>query len=372
MTYPLRLVVVGAGHLGRIHARLAKELEGAELVAVVDPVRAAAELAASEAGAKAFTTLEDVGDRVDAAIVATPTVTHEEVCHKLLERGIHTLVEKPLTNSVPTSRDLVQAAEDNDCVLQVGHVERFNPAFEAARSRIGEAKYIEARRVGAHTFRSADIGVVHDLMIHDIDLLLSVVASPIADVQALGVSVLGDSEDIAQATIRFENGCIASLVASRVSLASERRWNVFTSTGFVGVDMQSCQVETVDVGQRLLDGFALSEAPAEDRPGLREQLFDGLMHHRRLDVRQLNAILEEQRDFVRSILESAKPSVDGHAAVAALQLAEQVLDSIATHQWDGTATGRVGPFALSSRDILRHPRLARPDEQTDVAQRKAG
>ena len=372
MTDPLRLAVVGAGHLGRIHARLATQLDGVELVGVVDPIPSAAKSTARETDTRPFTNLEDIWDGVDAAIVATPTVTHDDVSRKLLNHGIHALVEKPLTNSVATSRELVQTAEKKNLVLQVGHVERFNPAFEAARDRMGDVKYIEARRVGAHTFRSTDIGVVHDLMIHDIDLLLSIVPGPIADVQALGVSVLGDSEDIAQATIRFENGCIANLVASRVSLKSERSWNAFTSTGFVGFDMQSGQVETVDVGQRLRNGFVLSGSSIEERPQLREELFAGLMHHRRLDVPQVNAILEEQRDFLRSIRGSTKPRVDGSAAVAALQLAEQILSSIAAHQWDGSAMGRVGPFALSSHDVLPHPRLSCVDAPTESLTRKAG
>lgn len=373
MTRPLRLAVVGAGHLGKIHARLAADLDDVELVGIVDPVRDAADAAASEFQTVGFTRLAQILSLADAAIVATPTVTHEQISHTLFEQGIHALIEKPLTDNVAGGRNLVQAAEANGCVLQVGHVERFNPAFQVAQSHIHDAKFIEARRVGVHAFRSTDIGVVHDLMIHDIDLVLSLVPSQPVDVQAFGVSVLGDSEDIAQATIRFENGCIANLVASRVSLQAERRLNVFTPTAFVGVDLQSCQVDTVDTGDRLRDGFALSDIPPADRSGLKNELFSGLLNHHRPMVHEQNAILEEQRDFIRCIRTSSTPRVDGHAAVAALELAEQILNSIAVHEWDGTATGRVGPFGISSQqDILRDPRLVPADTGIDELRRKVG
>ena len=375
MTSPsqtLRLVVVGAGHLGKVHARLATNLSNVELVGVVDPVRAVAESAAASLGTAAFTQLDQVLDRVDAAIIATPTVTHEQVAHAMIDRGIHVLIEKPLTDNVAGGRELVRAAQARGCVLQVGHVERFNPAIEVAQSHVCDPKFIEARRVGVHAFRSTDIGVVHDLMIHDIDLVLAMTASHPVDVQAFGVSVLGDSEDMAQATIWFENGCIANLVASRVSLHAERRLNVFTPNGFVGVDMQAGKVETVDIGDRLRNGFALSDVGLEDRVGLRAELFDGLMHHQNREIHQQNAILEEQRDFVRCIRESTTPRVDGRAGVAALVLAEQVLQSIATHQWDASAVGRIGPFGLSAQDILSDPRLVPTTGEKGVARRKAG
>ena len=375
MNRPLRFVVVGAGHLGRIHAKLVASHDDIELVGVVDPVAASG--VAKEFGTLGFASLDEafpVLHRpdlvVDGAIVATPTVTHDSVAQRLLGNGIHVLVEKPITDDVETAQQLVKAAESARRVLQVGHVERFNPAVEVAQARIQDPKFIEARRLCRHTFRSTDVGVVHDLMIHDIDLVLSTVKSRPVDVQAFGVSVLGDSEDIAHATIRFENGCIANLVASRVSLEAERRLNVYMPIGFVGVDMQSGSVDNVSVGESLLKGFALSDVPSSERAGLREQLFDGLMNHDRPVVHEQNAILEEHRDFARCIRESAVPRVDGQAGLAALKVAQEILDCIESHEWDGNANGRIGPFGISSRNIIRDSRLV-PNVTKEI-NKKAG
>ena len=370
---PLRLVVVGAGHLGRIHAKLASsgELQAeAKLVGVVDPVPHVVAAVSDEFGVPGYSDLGDVAKDVDAAIVVTPTVTHAAIAEDLLAQGIHVFVEKPITDDVESARRLVKVAEDAGCILQVGHVERFNPAVEVAQKKIEDAKFIEARRLCRHTFRSTDVGVVHDLMIHDIDLVLSTVQSQPVDIQAFGVSVLGDSEDIAHATMYFENGCIANLVASRVSLETERRLNVFTPYGFFGIDMQNAAVDSVDVGQSLRNGFALSEVPLSERASLKDQLFDGLLTHDRPMVHEQNAILEEQRDFVRCIHDASTPRVDGHAGLAALEVAQQILDAIASHQWDGSASGRIGPFGICSPDIIRDPRLV--PSSAEYLQTKAG
>ncbi len=361
MTRPLRLIVVGTGHLGRIHARLARNDDAFELIGIVDASRDSMDTAATEFQVPGFADVDEALARlpapIDAAIVATPTVCHEDVATRLMTRGIHVLVEKPITEDVGTARGLVDLAERAGITLQVGHVERFNPAVEVAQSNITDPKFIEARRLSQHSFRSMDVGVVHDLMIHDIDLVLSTVQSDIEDVQSFGVSVLGDSEDIAHATLRFKNGCIASLVASRVSLETERRLNVFTPTGFTGVDMQSGVVDSVEIGQPLPLELSWTRIPPEQRSELQERLFQGLMNHHRPKVPEQNAILEEQRDFARCIRQSTIPRVDGRAGLAALEIAEQVLEGIASHQWDGTAVGRIGPFGIKPHDIIRDPRL---------------
>ena len=370
MTHPLPVAVVGAGHLGRIHARLLSTLADVELVGVVDPDPEARHAAAQETGVAAHASIDQLPAAVSAAVVATPTVNHPHVTCKLLERGIHVLVEKPLAASVPAARQIVDAASRHNRILAVGHVERFNPAVEIARQHTHDPKFIEARRVCPHSFRSTDIGVVHDLMIHDIDLLLSFVDSPTVCVNALGASVFGDSEDIAQAQIQFASGCIANVVASRVSLSAERCLNIFTPTGYVGVDMQERQVNVVSLGERLREGFSLAGIQPEERPALRDQLFNGLMHQQTPEVPDQNALLEELKDFVAAIRQQRAPRVDGRAALAALEVAAQVLDSIAAHRWDGSDHGRVGPFGLAPHEIIRDPRFVARDKVSE--RRKAG
>ncbi len=367
MTSPLSVIVVGAGHLGRIHARLLSSLADVQLVAVVDPDPEARATVTKEIGVAAHASLDQINGAFSAAVVATPTSIHQDVTSHLLECGIHVLVEKPLAQSVPAARKIVDAAARHNRVLQVGHVERFNPAMEVARARIREPKFIETRRVCPHSFRSTDIGVVHDLMIHDIDLLLSLIDTPLVRVDALGASVFGDSEDIAQAQLQFADGCVANLVASRVSLSVARTLNVFMPTGFVGVDMQTRQVDRVSLSEKLQGGFSLAGITADQRTGLRDQLFDGLMHHEKPVVPDQNALLEELKDFVGAIQEQRPPRVDGNAALRALEVAAEILDSIALHQWDGSDHGRVGALGLGHHQIIRDPRLV---ERDDVPRRR--
>ena len=362
MTRPLPVAVVGAGHLGRIHARLLSSLADVELVGVVDPYPEPRQSVATEVGTDAYETIEQIKTPISAAIIATPTAIHEEIALDLLGRGIHVFVEKPLAATVSAARRIDAKATAHQCTLQVGHVERFNPAVEIARQHTHDPKFIEVRRVCPHSFRSTDIGVVHDLMIHDIDLLLSIIDSPVVRVNALGASIFGDSEDIAQAQLQFASGCIANVVASRVSLSAERSMNIFMPTGYVGVDMQQRQVNVVKLGERIQEGFSLAEIRPEERLALRDQLFNGLMHQQKLEVPDQNALLEELKDFVGAINQQRAPRVDGRAAIAALEVAAQVLESIGAHQWDGRDNGRVGPFGLAPHEIIRDPRLVERDE----------
>ena len=215
LNQPVRIAVIGSGHLGRFHAKLAAASNDFELVAVADPVESSRNALADEVGTRPVADYHTLLDEIDAAVVATPTVTHRTIAGELLQAGIHCLVEKPLALNSAEASELVDLADSNKLVLQVGHVERFNPAFEAAGDALRDPKYITASRTSGYTFRSTDIGAVLDIMIHDIDLVLAVAQSQVADVTAMGVSVLGDHEDMATAQIRFESGCVAQ--ANRVT-----------------------------------------------------------------------------------------------------------------------------------------------------------
>src|ERR1700687_5044472 len=232
----LRVGVVGVGHLGKEHARILSTLEGVDLAGVVDVNAGQADAVALRCNAKAYSDYQSLLPHVDAAVIATPTMHHHAVAGAFLRRGIHLLVEKPLTPILAEAEELVDLARRNGAVLQTGHIERFNPAFEELQNRPLRPRFIMGHRLGVYTGRSSDIGAVLDLMIHDIDLTLAMVRAPRKTVEAIGVSVLGGQEDMAHARLTFANGCVADLAASRISLQPSRRMQIWASGGYVNVD----------------------------------------------------------------------------------------------------------------------------------------
>jgi len=362
-----KLGIIGAGHLGRIHARLARELAGAELVGVADPVARARDRVATECGTRPFANYLDLASRIDAAVVATPTSDHFQVATDLAARGVHMLVEKPMTSTVTQADRLLLQCRRNGVVLRVGHVERYNPALRDALPYLAGAKYIEAVRTSGYPFRSTDIGVVLDLMIHDLDIVLSLVHSDLHHVEALGVSVLGDQEDAAQARLTFENGSVVNLTASRVSYQAQRTMQIWTDRGFTALDFASRNVTHIvpspAVLRREFDERVLS---AHEQAHLKEHLFDDLLVKQSHLAAPANAIALEQRDFIDSIRSGREIGVTGQQGRAALAIAERVTESIARHAWDGQRTGgRSGPLAVRS---------IAPDPQRDapVRRRRAG
>ncbi len=233
----LRMGVVGVGHLGKEHARILSTLPDVELVGVADPHAAQAESVALRCNTRAYPGHLPLVPLVDAAVIAAPTFAHHAIASDFLSRGVPVLVEKPLTVDPAQADELVALAERRGLVLQVGHIERFNPAFEAMQRLPLQPKYIHSERCGGFTGRSTDVGVVHDLMIHDLDLIQALVRSPVRSVEALGAVVLGGCEDLAQARIVFADGCVADVRASRVHPTAARRMQVWAPEGFVGADL---------------------------------------------------------------------------------------------------------------------------------------
>ncbi len=368
----LRLAVIGAGHLGRFHARLAKDLSAANLVGVADISRTAREDVAAEADTQPVADYRELIGKIDAAIIAAPTRFHHAIGMELASHGVHLLIEKPLAMNVAEADDLVEAARSRDLILQVGHVERFNPALTAILADLDEPKYIEAVRTSAYPFRSTDIGVVLDLMIHDLDVALSIVRSPVRNVEALGVSILGRFEDAAQARVVFENGCVANFTASRASFVPRRQMQVWTPQGFALVDFATGQSTLVHPNDAILarqfDADALAD---EEKSHLKEHLFDEVLARQTVEADQTNAIADEQRDFVESILEQGCPRVAGQQGRDAIALAEQILSQIAKHPWDGDASGRVGPLAMPDAAILR-PEHWQHDAPSSTPHRRVG
>jgi predicted dehydrogenase len=321
----LRVGVVGVGHLGFHHARNYARMPDVELAAVVDIDGDRAQEVASELEAKWFTRSEDVIGRVDAVSIAVPTTSHHDVAMQFLSEGIHTLVEKPLTSTVEDGRALVEKARSSGLVLQVGHVERYNPAVEAVVSHIEEPRFIECHRLAPFVPRGVDVDVVLDLMIHDIHLAQSFVRASVKNVDAIGVAVLTPTEDIANARLEFQNGCVANLTASRVSKDKLRKVRVFQRNCYVSIDCLQRRAEVYaksnePEGRELLSSIRgdISASPSGVDP-------TGLIVKQEVPVEQEEPLYCELRDFVTSIRESRTPRVDGEQGLAALEVAFSVV-----------------------------------------------
>jgi predicted dehydrogenase len=300
----LRVGVVGVGHIGGNHARIYAELPQAEFIAIfdIDPARAA-EIAAKYK-AKAARSLEEFAGMVDAASVATPTSAHFSVARDLLMRGKHLLIEKPITENTADARELAQLAAEKRLVLQVGHVERFNPVLSALEQRLTHPRFIEAHRLSPYPNRSTEIGVVLDLMIHDLEIILHLVDSTVENIDAVGVPVLSRGEDIANARLRFTDGCIANITSSRISPERMRKIRVFQEDAYLSLDYQGQSGEIY----RRVNGQIMREPVAiEKEEPLRQQL----------------------ASFADCALTGGEPKVSGSHAAAALELAVEITKRIA-------------------------------------------
>lgn len=352
----LRVAVVGAGRLGGFHAQKLAARNDVTLVAVVDPVAAARERVAAECHTEARADYADLLDRLDAAVIASPTSLHHRIAKDFLEAGIHLLVEKPLCPTQAEAEELTAIARRKKVTLQVGHVERFNPAFQAAASQLAEPKYIEAVRANGFTFRSNDVGVVLDLMIHDIDLTLSLAQSRVRRVDALGVSVLGGHEDVANARLEFENGCVASLSASRVSHEPVRRMQVWSGRAFASIDFASRTTTLVRPSETLLQRrFRVDQLTPQEIDHHRQHFADEHLPREQVTLDAIDALAAEQEDFVASIRSGRQPRVDGEAGRDCIAVAQQILDRIQSHCWDDSIDGPAGPLGLPRRHVIPAP-----------------
>lgn len=343
----VRMAVIGVGALGRHHARILKSMQRrVELVAVVDQLEERGREAAAKHGTRWVADYRNLYDQVDAVSVVVPTVAHGDVAGDFLKQGIPVFVEKPLAESLATAKKLVHLADLHGVALQVGHVERFNPAWEAARPYCTEPKYIRAERFSPFTFRSTDIGVVLDMMVHDIDLVLSLAKSPVVDVQAFGVTMMGPYEDAVQARLVFENGCIADLSASRMNPDVKRTMQVWSHHGCVTIDMQQRTVSRMAPSAALLRGpspVELAQQPGADIDSLKSRVFTDFLKTESIDVPPGDALTAELASFTNCVRTKLHPHVDGHQALKAIQVADAINRRVAAHQWDGHGQGLIGP-----------------------------
>jgi predicted dehydrogenase len=348
--------VIGAGRLGGFHAQKLAQRGDVTLVAIVDPLPASRQRIAAECHTEARADCVGLIDQLDAAVVAAPTSLHYAIARELLEAGIPLLIEKPLCTTLAQADELVAVARRRNVVLQVGHVERFNPAFHAAAAEIRRPKYIEAVRANGFTFRSMDVGVVLDLMIHDIDLVLSLVQSPLRKIEALGVSVLGGHEDVANARLEFECGCVATLSACRVSHEPVRRMQVWSPGAFAGIDFAMRTATLVRPSKTLrCRQFRVDQLTPDELEHQRSHFAEEHLPCERQTFDAVDALALEQEDFVESIRALHEPRVSGQAGRDALAVAEQILACIRAHAWDASDDGPVGALALPRRNAVPAP-----------------
>ncbi|MDA9576069.1 Gfo/Idh/MocA family oxidoreductase [Flavobacteriaceae bacterium] len=316
----LKVGVLGAGHLGKIHLKLLQQSEKYDLVGFYDPDIANGQRVAEEFNYNYFENLDDLIDAVGVVDIVTPTLSHYNCAIKAITKGKHIFIEKPITNTVEEAEQIRLLVSENNLRGQVGHVERFNPAFKAIKSEIKSPMFIESHRLAEFNPRGTDVPVVLDLMIHDIDIILSVVNSPVQSINASGVSVISETPDIANARIEFENGCVANLTASRISLKNMRKSRFFQKDAYISVDFLEKKVEVVKMkdAPQYPGDFDMVLQNAE---GLKKQIY-----FENPEIKPNNAILDELETFADAITTNTTPIVTLRDGTNALRVAHQIID----------------------------------------------
>lgn len=305
----LKTAVVGVGHLGRFHAQKHKMIQDVSLIGVCDTSLEQAEKVARELGVQAYTDCDRlIRDGVQAVTVAASTPAHYKLVKQFLEAGVHVLVEKPIASTSKEAEELCAIAEKKNLKLQVGHVERFNPAFTSARERIGKPRFVECHRLAPFKVRSTEVDVVLDLMIHDLDVVLALIKSDVKSVSAVGTPVLTKTLDLANVRLEFENGSVANLTASRVSQNTQRKFRVFQEDRYISIDFQAGVVNILTKTGDWKDG----NLPLD---------------HQEFNLEKGDALLLETESFVRAILDDTPVAVSGIDGMRALRLAERIVEN---------------------------------------------
>ena len=318
-----KIGVVGVGHLGRYHVKHLVDRTDAHFSGITDTDDARAQEIAQEFGCSTFESLEDMLVQVDAVSIVTPTRTHAKVAEQCISAGKHVFIEKPITKTVAEADGLLKLAEDNNVIIQVGHIERLNPALMPLKEFDLNPKFIEVQRLAPYTVRGTDVPVVLDLMIHDIDIILSLVDSPVKNIRASGVSLLSDSVDIANARLRFENGTVASITSSRIARNKIRKIKVF----------QKEMYATIDLLLGLTEVYRVLDEEQEDPDAIESAALDAYGNHKKIvyekpDVSQFDALEMELANFIAAVKRNESPIVDGVAGREALDVATKIHDMI--------------------------------------------
>ncbi|NUO07428.1 MAG: Gfo/Idh/MocA family oxidoreductase [Candidatus Brocadia sp.] len=325
----LKVAVIGVGHLGKEHARVYTELPEVELVGVVDIQRKQAEKIAQQYNTQCFSNYKDIIGKVAAVSIAVPTKSHYAIAKDFLQHGVHVMLEKPMTGTVSEARELIGISKARGVVLQVGYIERFNPAIAAIKKLSIKPRFIECHRLSPFTFRSADIGVVLDLMIHDIDIILHITGSQVKKFDAVGVNVISDKEDIANVRIQFQNGCVANITASRVSLTSMRKMRLFSEDSYISIDYQKKDALIYKKSPKLtLKALNISEMDVSTIADLKSYVFGDLLKIEHIKMDDCEPLKKELESFVDCILEHKEPVVSGEDGLKAIQVANDILCEI--------------------------------------------
>ena len=324
----IKVGVIGTGHLGKLHTKMFKSIDNCELVGIYDSNPNQAEDVSKEFSVPAINSLDELLKQIDAASISATTTSHYELAKKCFENGIHVFIEKPITASIKEAEELLEISEKKKLNLQVGHIERFNPALVAMEKYIDEPRFIQTDRLAQFNPRGTDVAVVLDLMIHDIDIILSLVKSDVIDVQANGVAVVSDHLDIANARLQFENGAVANVTASRISQKKMRKMRIFQRDSYIALDFVTGVAEA----------YRLLPPDTEINPNLISFGEIGVGEKRKKLVyeqpeqKELNALQHELQLFVNSIINGTKPVVSGIDGLRALKVAEIIIQKIQQSQ----------------------------------------
>jgi predicted dehydrogenase len=331
----LRTAVVGAGKMGAIHAKVYDSLENSELVAIVDNDFQCAERLAKKYKCQAYSDYTQLAGKVDAATISAPTIHHSAIAEFLIKNKIAVMIEKPLAASVEQGRRIVELSKEFGVVAAVGHSERCNPVVQAMKRLDIEPKFIEANRISPYPFRSMDVGVVLDVMIHDIDIILSLANSKIKRVEAVGVNVIEEQEDICNARIIFENGCIANITASRLALKTERKVRVFSRQAYLSLDYFKKYGIIIKAGENVNVVEWIREKKREKNFNFMSVNWPELLHIEELEIDDREPLRVEQESFLQAVADGTRrPEVSVEEGLAAMECAEMILQSLKEHSWD--------------------------------------
>jgi len=329
----LRTAVIGAGKMGNIHAKVYRNLDGCELVAVADRDAERAEALAERYETTAVTDPASLIGKVDAVTISAPTAAHLELAELFITHGVPVLIEKPLAASAAQGRRIVALAQQHNVVVAVGHSERCNPVVQAMKRLNIEPMFIEANRVSPYPFRSMDIGVVLDVMIHDIDIILSLANSPLVRVEAVGVNVIADHEDICNTRLTFENGCIANITASRLALKTERKVRLFSRQAYLSLDYFRKEGIIIKADKNIDLVKWIREHQEKQDFDFTAVNWPELLHIEKLEIADAEPLKLEQIAFLNAVRGQGRPEVSAEDGLAALECAERILDSVRRHQW---------------------------------------
>lgn len=322
----IRIGVLGVGYLGKIHLRQLLQIPGFDVIGFFDPDLQRSQEAEFEFQVKSIGTVDELIAASDAVDIVTSTIAHHECARNALKNSKHLFIEKPITYSLDEAQELIKLTHEANVMVQVGHVERFNPAFLASLPYIRQPQFIESHRIGPFNPRGLDVPVVLDLMIHDIDIALTLAKSPVKKISANGMKILSDSADIANARIEFTNGCVANLTASRISLNRMRKTRIFQKDSYVSIDFLNKKSEVYRLhhpGDAASDSYTLIEIPLENRESQRVRIETPV-------IRESNAIQEELKAFLKSIETGVQPPVSIEDGYRAVEIAQKIMDLIRT------------------------------------------